>query len=73
MGWEVGGRFQRERTHVSLGLIHAFVRQKATCHCEAVILQLKTSLKEKHRRGNVSREMEIRSNNKKDMLEMETN
>ena len=55
----MGERFQRERTHVSLGLIHAVVRQRPTGHCEAVILQLKTNLKEKSRWGNVSREMEI--------------
>ena len=69
MGWEVGGSFRRERTYVSLWLIHV-VRQKPTRHCKAVTLQL--NFKEKNRWGNVSREKEILSNNKKDILEMET-
>ena len=40
-GWEVGGRFKREGTHVSLWLIPIDVRQKPTQHCKAIILQLK--------------------------------
>ena len=42
MGWEVGGRFKRERTHAYPGLIHADVWQKPTQSCKAIILQLKT-------------------------------
>ena len=40
-GWEVGGRFKREGTHVSLWLIPIDVGQKPTQHCKAIILQLK--------------------------------
>ena len=42
MGWEVGGRFNRERTRAYPGLIHADVWQKPTQSCKAIILQLKT-------------------------------
>ena len=41
MGWEVGGRFKRERTYVHLWLIHVDVSQKLTQYCKAIILQLK--------------------------------
>ena len=41
MGWEVGGRFKREGTHVYLWLIHVDTWQKPTEHCKAIILQLK--------------------------------
>ena len=41
-GWNgVGGRFEREGTHVYLWLIHVDVWQKTTEHCKATILQLK--------------------------------
>ena len=41
MEWEVGGRLEREGTHVYLWLIHADVWQKPTRYCKAIILQLK--------------------------------
>ena len=41
MGWEVGGRFKKKRTYVSLCLIHADVWQKLTQYCKAIMLQLK--------------------------------
>ena len=41
MGWEVGGRFQREGIYVYLWLIHVDVWQKPTQHCKAITLQLK--------------------------------
>ena len=44
-GWGVGGRFKREGTYVYLWLIHTVVWQKATQHCETVILQLKMFFK----------------------------
>ena len=40
-GWEVGGRFKREGTHVHLWLIRVDVWQKPTQHCKTIILQLK--------------------------------
>ena len=43
MGWEVGGRFQREVTYVCLWLVHAEGRQKPTQHCKAITLQLKVN------------------------------
>ena len=42
MGWEVGGRFKRERTYVYLWLIHVDVWQRPTQYCKAIILQLNT-------------------------------
>ena len=44
MGWEVGGRFKKERIDVYLWLIHVDVWQKLTQYCKAIILQLKSSL-----------------------------
>ena len=41
IGWELGGRFKRERMSVYLQLIHVVVWQKPTQHCKATILQLK--------------------------------
>ena len=41
MGWEVGGRFEREGISVCVWLIHIDVWQKPTEHCKAIILQLK--------------------------------
>ena len=43
MGWEVGGRFKREKTYVYLWLIHVDIWQKLTQYCKAIILQLKTN------------------------------
>ena len=39
MGWEVGGRFKKKRTYVSL--CHVDVWQKLTQYCKAIMLQLK--------------------------------
>ena len=44
MGWEVEGRFKRERTHVYLWLIYVDVCQKSAQHCTAIILQLKINI-----------------------------
>jgi hypothetical protein len=44
MGWEVGGRFKRERTYVYLWLIHVNVWQKPTQYYKAIILQLKIKI-----------------------------
>ena len=41
MGREVRGRLKRERTYVSLLLIHVEVWQIPTHHCREIILQLK--------------------------------
>ena len=41
IGWELGGRFKRERKSVYLQLIHIVVWQKPTQHCKANILQSK--------------------------------
>ena len=41
MGWEVGGRFSKEGTHVYLWLTHVHAWQKAAQFCKAIILQLK--------------------------------
>ena len=41
MGWEVGGRFNREGTYVYLCLIHVDVWQRPRQYCKAIILQLK--------------------------------
>ena len=41
MGWEVGGRFRREGTHVYSWLIHTDVWQKPIQYCKAIILQFK--------------------------------
>ena len=38
---KVAGRFKRERTYVSLCLIHADARQKPTPYCKEISLQLK--------------------------------
>ena len=40
-GWEVGGRFKRERTYVHLCLIHVDVCQKSNQYYKAIFLQLK--------------------------------
>ena len=43
-GWdemEVGRSFMREGTYVYLWLTHVDVKQKATQHCKATVLQLK--------------------------------
>ena len=37
MGWEVGGRLQREGAYVYLWVIHVVAWQKATQHCKATI------------------------------------
>ena len=51
-GWDGlggGGRFEREGTHVYLGLIHADVWQKPIQYCKAITLQLKINRsKNKH-------------------------
>ena len=47
MGWEVRGRFKRERSYVCLWLTHVDVWQKPTQHCKAIILQLKIIRKKK--------------------------
>ena len=41
MGWEMGGRFKRDRTFVYLWLIHVDVWQKPAQYCKEIILQLK--------------------------------
>ena len=41
MGWEVGGRFEREGTCVYPWLIHADIWQKLTQLYKAIIFQLK--------------------------------
>ena len=41
MGWEVGGRFKRERTYIYLWLIHVNVWQNPAQYYKAIILQLK--------------------------------
>ena len=41
MGWEMGGRFKKERTYVYLWLIHVDVWQKPTQYFKAIIFQLK--------------------------------
>ena len=45
MGWEVGGRFKKERIDVYLWLIHVDVWQKLTQYCKATILQSKLIFK----------------------------
>ena len=45
MGWEVGGRFEREGTYAYLWLIHVDIWQKPTHYCKASILQLKIHFK----------------------------
>ena len=45
IGWELGGRFKRERMSVYLQLIHLVVWQKPTQHCKAIILQSKKKKK----------------------------
>ena len=47
MGWEVGGRFEREWTYMYLWLIQADVWQKLTQYRKAIILQLKMNLNKK--------------------------
>ena len=50
MGWEMGGRFKRKETCVSLWLVHADAWQKPTQCCKAITLQLKiNSLKNSKR------------------------
>ena len=39
VGWEVGGKFKRQRPYTHRWLIHAAVWQKPTQHCKAIILQ----------------------------------
>ena len=41
MGWQVGGRFKREGTHVYLRLTHVHGWQRPIQYCEALILHLK--------------------------------
>ena len=41
MGWEVGGRFKRERTRVYLWLTDADVWQKPAQYYKPIILHLK--------------------------------
>jgi len=41
MGWDMEGRFQRERTYVYLWLIHIDILQKPSQYCKAIILQFK--------------------------------
>ena len=51
-GWDGlggGGRFEREGTHVYLGLIHADVWQKPIHYCKAITLQLKINRSKKKR------------------------
>ena len=43
MGWEVGGKLEREGTYVYLWQIHVDVWQKPTLYCKAIILQLKVN------------------------------
>ena len=50
MGWEAGGRFEREGIYVCLWLFHVDVWQKPTQCCKAIILQLK--LNNFFKRGN---------------------
>ena len=45
MGWEVGGKFNREGTYVYLWLIHVDVWQKPTQYCKAIILRLRRKKK----------------------------
>ena len=50
MGWEVGGRFKRERIYVYLWLIHVDVWKKPTQYCKPIILLLKiNTLKNKNK------------------------
>ena len=42
MGWDMGGKFQREKTYVYLWLIHIDILQKPSQYCKAIILQFKT-------------------------------
>ena len=48
MGWEVRGRFKKERTYVYLWLIHVDVWQKPTRYCKAVVLKLKINFKKEN-------------------------
>ena len=45
MGWEEGGRCQREGSYVYFWLTHVDGWQKPTQHCRAIVLQLKINLK----------------------------
>ena len=45
MGWEVGGRFKRERTYVYLWVIYVAVWQKSTQYYKAIKFQLKIKFK----------------------------
>lgn len=48
MGWEVGGKFKREKTYAYLWLIHVDMWQKATLYGKAIILQIKINKKFKN-------------------------
>ena len=52
MGWEVGGRFKRERTRLYWWPTHVHVRQRPTQYCEAIILQLKVNKFTKKKRAS---------------------
>ena len=45
MGWEVGGRFKRERTYVYLWVIYVAVWQKSAQYYKAIKFQLKIKFK----------------------------
>ena len=45
MGYEMEGRFKKEKTYVCPRLIHVHVRHKPTQYCEVIILQLKVKFK----------------------------
>ena len=45
MGWEVGGRFEREGIYVYLWLIHVAIWQKPTQYYKATTLQFKINKK----------------------------
>ena len=48
LGWEVGGKFKREKTYAYLWLIHVDMWQKATLYGKAIILQIKINKKFKN-------------------------
>ena len=43
----MGGRCKREGLYVHIYLTHFIVQQKLTCHCKAIILQLKKKKRER--------------------------
>jgi len=45
MGWQVGGKFKREKTYEYLWLIHVDIWQKPTQYCKTIFLKLKYELK----------------------------